>query len=115
MYPNILLILLYSVNTFLSYTYSSLKSYRECTCLKPKVTVNTINLLHGHKLKCLNKLLTSKFDDACCDGENPQTPSCKMLVQEADDLWKETQLKAELLPDELITNFLSIILDNIIF
>ena len=45
------------------------------------------------------------MNDACCDDEKPQTPSCKTLVQEAKVFMGEMQQKAALLPDELKMEF----------
>ena len=53
-------------------------------------------------MECLNNIYISH---ACCDNKNPQTPSCRSLVEEAKKFIEEMQLKAALLPEELKTEF----------
>ena len=74
-----------------------------------KVTLISIYINHGDKLQCFT---TMNMNDACCDDEKPQTPSCKTLVQEAKKFMEEMQQKAALLPDELKTEFQSIMGGN---
>ena len=52
------------------------------------------------------------MNDACCDDEKPQTPTCKTLVQEAKVFMGEMQQKAALLPDEMKAEFQSIMGGN---
>ena len=87
MFPN-KLVLLYSVNTLLSYTSGLLKTYRKCTRLKSKVTLDNIYKNHGDKIQCFDKI---SMTDTCCDDKNPQTESCKALLQETENFLKKLE------------------------
>lgn len=67
-----------------------------------QVTLVTIYVNHADKLQCLANI---KMTDSCCDDKNPQTESCRTLVQEAKKLMDDMQQKIALLPDEMKREF----------
>ena len=72
-----------------------------------KVTLISIYMNHGDKMNCFGNI---NMNDACCNDEKPQTPTCKTLVQEAKKFMGELQQKVVLLPDELKIQFQSMMM-----
>ena len=55
--------------------------------------------------KSLDSFTNINMNDACCDDEKPQTPSCKTMVDEAKKFMEQIKQKVTLLPDKMKIEF----------